>query len=952
MWFALLLTFLIWFALMLPFVPRGSYAGRSAEWHIYNVLYIALIVVGLPFYWRVQSCDPGMTAQEMEPYMEQGSMAGIVRRDSAAPVNDIGVARVCEKCDLWMGPRTKHCHLCRKCIDGFDHHCIAAGSLVALASGISLPIEQVQAGDVVLSRGAPTADAKADEHLVPRVVQALLPMGSRACVELRFDDGRTLECTPDHRLLTSEGEWCEAGKLEVGSSYLAASVEFASSSRVLSEADRAWTLDLEELGTFDLVARRAATFAFARILGRLLSDAGLSGPARDLSSINDDLFELIGQRCDTDANGVTSVLTLRLPESLARAYRRVGVLLSDAGALEPVSSFFFPPFLLSPSCPMSIVREFLGGLFGGAGRTTFAADKQGDAASASVSLVLARTDGAALREQQAQITRELIPLLERFGVPSNAVTLTMRENQLQLMLGAAALLPFARNIGFRHAHHEQLKLTAAAARLRLHERMHEHHSGSVNETVEQWQLQRFVSESSNKQQDSAVLPTFRVRLIARREVGLRPVFDLAVPARLEGDDRFDSFSVGGLIAHNCLYLNTCVGKRNYTSFMLMLTLLNALLALQLYVTFSLLIRAGRGDANVLREISDSALGSREAFLALLIALSLVPLIFLGFVLALWSFHVYIILRGLTTYEWILAGRAAREKIRVAKEEEERKAKSAQLTASKQQVEQEWLANREAEKKKRASILTTNARNGSVSSRPPFPAVRGAAAIAAKPQQTVVAVPSGGGGEQASLTVQPSTHSHSSSRELGGATAGAATTPAHASASTVSAARPDTLSEVTLEMKEEGQAAIVPAAAADGAAAFNLSIDADPIGDADPSPSPPAASSASPLAVPPRASVVAMSPRTADECLVSESANPLLSAIAHAAGIGGGSGDAEQQHQLQQGAEERQRGESYMLPVPPYVLAQQEAAAAASAAQSRRATQAAAAAADKEPDSSV
>ena len=508
-WFALLTTFLIWFALMLPFVPRGSYAGRSAEFHIYNMLYIALIVVGMPFYWRVQSCDPGMTPQEMEPYMEQGSMAGIVRRESA-PGNDIGVARVCEKCDLWMGPRTKHCHLCRKCIDGFDHH--------------------------------------------------------------------------------------------------------------------------------------------------------------------------------------------------------------------------------------------------------------------------------------------------------------------------------------------------------------------------------------------------------------------------------------------CLYLNTCVGRRNYQSFILMLTLLNCLLALQLYVTLSLLIRAGQGDPNVIREISDSALGSREAYLALLVALSLVPLIFLGFVLALWAFHIYIILRGLTTYEWILEGRAAREKIKAEKEEAERKARSAQLTASKQQVEAEWLANREAEKKKRASII---ARNGSVSSRPPFPAVR---AAAAKPTQpAVVAVPAGGG-DQPSLTVQLATHSHSSSRELGlgsanSGGAASATTPAHAYA----AARPDTLSEVTLEMKEEQPQSqdggeVVPASSGGAAAAFNLSVDADP---ADADTSPPAAHSSSPHAVPRASVALAMSPRAADECLVVESANPLLSAIAQATGIGGG-GDEDQAAAA--AADDRQRGGSYMLPVPPYVLAQQEAAAA-----SRRATQAPV---DKESDSAV
>jgi len=103
-----------------------------------------------------------------------------------------------------------------------------------------------------------------------------------------------------------------------------------------------------------------------------------------------------------------------------------------------------------------------------------------------------------------------------------------------------------------------------------------------------------------------------------------------------------------------------VGKKNYFLFMVMLTLLNALLMLQLVVTLSLLIRAGTHDSNVHREVAASQFNSVAAYIALVSVISLVPLIFFALVFSLWLFHVYIIARRMTTYEWILEGRQRRD----------------------------------------------------------------------------------------------------------------------------------------------------------------------------------------------------------------------------------------------------------------------------------------------------
>jgi len=123
-------------------------------------------------------------------------------------------------------------------------NCVAEGSFVALADGTSLPIEEVVAGDLVLSYRAPgdtgTETGSSTEGLVPRSVSAVLDQGLKQCVELLFSDGRTLTCTPDHRIRTADGRWVEAGQLLIGTDEVAVGVEYACTTRRSAQGDSAY----------------------------------------------------------------------------------------------------------------------------------------------------------------------------------------------------------------------------------------------------------------------------------------------------------------------------------------------------------------------------------------------------------------------------------------------------------------------------------------------------------------------------------------------------------------------------------------------------------------------------------------------------------------------------------------------------------------------------------------
>ena len=87
-----------------------------------------------------------------------------------------------------------------------DHlrKCIAEGSLITMSDGTLKPIEDVRVGDRVIS-----FDGKVFSE---KTVTAAWDNGIKDVVKVTLEDGISLRCTPDHRLLTQDG-WKESSKL-------------------------------------------------------------------------------------------------------------------------------------------------------------------------------------------------------------------------------------------------------------------------------------------------------------------------------------------------------------------------------------------------------------------------------------------------------------------------------------------------------------------------------------------------------------------------------------------------------------------------------------------------------------------------------------------------------------------------------------------------------------------
>lgn len=93
--------------------------------------------------------------------------------------------------------------------------CFVKGTLVSLSNGTSLPIESLQdIGNNVLGWNKDTGLLK------PSIQTHFFNQGEKETIILTFEDGRTIQCTPDHKLLIFENKkpiWVEACSISNGS---------------------------------------------------------------------------------------------------------------------------------------------------------------------------------------------------------------------------------------------------------------------------------------------------------------------------------------------------------------------------------------------------------------------------------------------------------------------------------------------------------------------------------------------------------------------------------------------------------------------------------------------------------------------------------------------------------------------------------------------------------------
>jgi aconitase A len=244
--------------------------------------------------------------------------------------------------------------------------CIAEGTPVLLADGTSRRIESLPpAGGVRVL--APLAEG----HLEAAVQSERMDQGERDCVSIVLEDGRSLTLTPDHRVLCANGRWVRADELVLGGDRVLVGPEAPTDEP--SADEQGCELAAGEL-VFSMATdlERRRTLAFARLLGHLLSDGSISclgqarmnvGQALDRETVLNDVELVTGKR-PAGSRYDDRKWSIALPMELSRSIQslagvRIGRRIDQAA--------FLPDFVMDKNCPVAVIREFLGGLFGADG---------------------------------------------------------------------------------------------------------------------------------------------------------------------------------------------------------------------------------------------------------------------------------------------------------------------------------------------------------------------------------------------------------------------------------------------------------------------------------------------------------------------------------------------------------------------------------------------------------
>ncbi|HEX4619694.1 MAG TPA: aconitase family protein, partial [Steroidobacteraceae bacterium] len=373
----------------------------------------------------------------------------------------------------------------------------------------------------------------------------MMVQGERECVSVVLQDGRKLVCTPDDELLSADGRWVRADSLVKGRDRLVMGLEAPLDEPGADETGYQLAAGELRLGLAD-AHQRARTLAFARLLGHLISDGSISvlgqgrmnvGQAVDREAVLADIELLTGKRPAAsryDERRWSIALPMELTASIAALPGvRVGQRIHQAPTL--------PQFVQQPECPIAIVREFLGGLFGADGHAPILARQGPSEASAGL-----RPPGYSQSakpehvERLKSVMRQIIDLLVRCGVKARGAQIYAYPTRFSASSYAAARdgagrievrlalpdgLSFVERVGFRYCVDKALRASAAAVYWRTIDTINRQRLWMVDRLEALNQNYRF-SFQQTRRMAAAELMT--------RETAIHPHYSL-----LEGHDRFD-----------------------------------------------------------------------------------------------------------------------------------------------------------------------------------------------------------------------------------------------------------------------------------------------------------------------------------------------------------------------------------------------------------------------------
>ena len=384
---------------------------------------------------------------------------------------------------IWLDARTKKCPRCdvrieknkacnhMTCIKCNYNFCLTGDSAISLANGLSvrlIDLAQIMQSMVevpVLSYDTTTVDGFA-----VKPATQFLDQQEKECVELIMLDGRTLQCTPNHLILTTSG-WLRADELRLSNQTSAhriiCGVQGPIDQVEPSDQTSQFAFHLPNIDKlFTLQHNRGQVLALAAIIGSLCSDGTMHTDLRGVLQL-DHIIDVQQATAALDVIGVSYSpphLTHVYSVELNHAFSRDLALLANLTGGKRLDVAMLPVWVEDPATPLCVVREFLAGYYGGGG----GAPRLGTNGFTPVTFHC----GSSTKPDAITGTKQLLQRLSnimttRFGTATTKIKGTMKADgsgmEHVMLHSSNSALQFYEKIGFRFCCHKQIRLMVAAA---------------------------------------------------------------------------------------------------------------------------------------------------------------------------------------------------------------------------------------------------------------------------------------------------------------------------------------------------------------------------------------------------------------------------------------------------------------------------------------------------------
>lgn len=507
----------------------------------------------------------------------------------------------------------EHCH-----VFSFEEHsgCLVKGTKISLGSHSENIEDLVSKNNRVMSW-----DEKQDGLTYSNQTN-FFNQGMKECVELTLEDGTKIECTPDHRFLTSENKWVEAKDFNINEDRIKVGI---------NPPARNWKKEMEECNGWELnIAGKIfetttrekydELLRFSRLLGYVITDGNVSknrcsvfvGHMIDVNNILDDIEFLTNIRPKHSRDH--SCWRIGIPLIISQYI----ILLDGIIIGKRVNkSAQLPKFLFQEKCPLPIIKEFLVGLFSGDGIACGYNRSNGQLTSLKFTQTKTLDNIPSLKIMLENIGL----LLNKFNINSNVNKESLHEDNYEMMLyiDTCDVVKFYNTIGFYYCCHKNQRLAAAASYFKLRDNimnqnkwvvdrckklkleglstkkslaqasqeliknegvlnsyysipnlnairqkltpnyiipskrviMFQKHFQSPKDYFLSINALQFFEDNNRKGStsyavnfDSNVLPTMNLKVIFRKNIGIKQTYDIEV-------DKTHNFIANGLITHNC-----------------------------------------------------------------------------------------------------------------------------------------------------------------------------------------------------------------------------------------------------------------------------------------------------------------------------------------------------------------------------------------------------------------